>query len=52
LVDALAIVLLVCFGVRAGAWLVEPILPALGVLVVLAIVALWLIGGPHDGGRW
>jgi len=47
-VQALGLILLVCLGVRIAAWLIEPILPALGVLVVLAVVGYWLLGGPRS----
>jgi hypothetical protein len=44
-VQGLVLVLVVCLGVRIAAWLIAPVLPALGVLVVLAAVGYWLIGG-------
>jgi hypothetical protein len=33
--DGLGIILIVCIAVRVGAWLVEPVLPALIALIVL-----------------
>jgi hypothetical protein len=41
---ALLTVLMVCVGVRIGAALVAPILPALIVFVFLAGLLLWLVG--------
>lgn len=46
--QALGLILLVCLGVRVAAWLIEPILPALGVLVVLAAVGYRLFGGARS----
>jgi hypothetical protein len=46
-VQGLGLVLLVCLGVRVAAWLIAPILPALGVLVALAAIGYWLLGGAH-----
>ena len=48
-VRALILVLLVCVGVRIGAWLIAPVLPALGVLVVLIGIFWWLLGGARSG---
>jgi hypothetical protein len=42
---ALAVVLFVCLGVRLGAWLVEPVLPALCGLVFLVAIAYGLLVG-------
>jgi hypothetical protein len=47
--QALGLVLLICLGVRIAAWLIAPILPALGVLVVLAAIFWWLLGGARSG---
>ena len=44
-VQALVLVLLVCLGVRIAAWLIAPVLPALGVFVVFAGVGYRLLGG-------
>lgn len=52
LVDSLGTLLLVCIGVRIGAWLVEPVLPMLGGLVVVAVIALWLFGRRGPGGGY
>jgi len=44
-IQALGVILMVCLGVRIAAWLIAPVLPALGVLVVFAVVGYWLLGG-------
>ena len=46
-VQAVALVLLLCVGVRLAAWLIEPVLPALGVLCMVVVVASWLLVGPR-----
>ncbi len=53
LVQSLGMVLLVCVGVRVGAWLVEPVLPLLGGLVVFALIVAWMLSkhGPPGGFR-
>lgn len=48
-IQALGLILLVCLGVRIAAWLIAPILPALGILVVLVGIYHWLLGGPRSG---
>lgn len=48
-VQSLGIVFIVCIAVRVGAWLIAPILPALGVLVALAAIGYWLLGGARSG---
>ena len=41
--SALGLVVLVCLGIRLSAWLITPVLPALGALcVVVAILFLLL----------
>jgi hypothetical protein len=47
-IHALGLILLVCLGARVAAWLIAPILPALGILVVLASVGYWLLGGARS----
>ena len=46
-VQALGLVLFVCVGVRTGAWLIEPVLPALGILFMLVVIAYWFFAGPR-----
>lgn len=46
---ALVIVLAVCVGVRIAAWVVEPVLPLLGALVMVAFIASLLLGPRHRG---
>jgi hypothetical protein len=52
LVESLGLVLLVCLGVRIGAALVEPVLPLLGGLAVVAVTGLWLLGRHGPGGGY
>lgn len=48
LLRALGAVLLVAVGVRLAAWILEPALPAVGVLLVLVAVLLVMLGsGPR-----
>ena len=49
LLHALGTVLLVCLGVRLAAWLVEPVLPLLGGLLIVAAVGMWLLSGRGSG---
>jgi hypothetical protein len=53
LVEAIGVVLLVCVGVRVGAALIQPVVPWLGGVLAVAIVAWWLFGrhGPGRGYR-
>jgi uncharacterized protein (DUF697 family) len=53
LVEAVGVVLLVCVGVRVGAALIQPVVPLLGGVLAVAIVAWWLFGrhGPGRGYR-
>lgn len=49
LLRALGAVLMVAVGVRVGAWILEPALPAVGVLLILVAVLLVVIGsGPKS----
>lgn len=50
LIEAIGVVLLVCIGVRIGATLLQPVLPLLGGVVAVAIIAWWLFGR-HGSGR-
>lgn len=52
LVENLGLVLLICLGVRIGAALIEPVLPLLGGLVVLAVLAMWMLGRNGPGGGY
>jgi hypothetical protein len=49
LLDSLALALLVCIAVRVGAWLIEPVLPLLGGLVVAAGIGWWLFSSRGSG---
>ena len=53
LIEAVGVVLLVCVGVRVGAELIQPVVPLLGGVLAVAIVAWWLFGrhGPGRGYR-
>lgn len=53
LIEAAGVVLLVCVGVRVGAALIQPVVPLLGGVLAVAIVAWWLFGrqGPGRGYR-
>jgi len=53
LVEAVGVVLLVCVGVRVGAALIQPVVPLLGGVLAVAIIAWWLFGrhGPGRGYR-
>lgn len=53
LTEAVGVVLLVCVGVRIGAALIQPVVPLLGGVLAVAIVAWWLFGrhGPGRGYR-
>lgn len=47
LLRALGAVLLVAVGVRVAAWIMEPVLPAVGVLLVVVVILLVIVGsGP------
>lgn len=48
---SLGVVLAVCVGVRVGAWLIEPVLPALGAMFVILLVLWWALAGPRYGGK-
>lgn len=48
--DALVVVLLVCAGIRVAAWLIEPVLPLLGGLAVVAAIGIVLLGRGGWGG--
>jgi thiol:disulfide interchange protein len=54
-VQTLGLVLLICLAVRVAAWLVAPVLPALGVLFLFALLGSWLVSGgrsnPWDSFR-
>ncbi|SHE78918.1 hypothetical protein SAMN02745225_01626 [Ferrithrix thermotolerans DSM 19514] len=50
LIEAVGVVLLVCVGVRVGAALIQPVVPLLGGVVAVAIIAWWLFGR-HRPGR-
>jgi len=50
LVEAVGVVLLVCVGVRVGAALIQPVVPLLGGVLAVAIIAWWLFGR-HGPGR-
>lgn len=52
LAENLGLVLLICLGVRIGAALIEPVLPLLGGLTILAVLAMWLVGRNGPGGRY
>jgi hypothetical protein len=52
LAENLALVLLICLGVRVGAALVEPVLPLLGGIVVIVALLLWLFGHNGPGGGY
>lgn len=43
--NALAIVFLVCLGVRVAAWIIEPVLPLLGALVLFGFIGVLLAHG-------
>jgi CHASE2 domain-containing sensor protein len=47
---ALVVVLAVCVGVRVAAWVIEPVLPLLGALVMFAVIGYLLTGGPRFRG--
>jgi hypothetical protein len=53
LIEAVGVVLLVCVGVRVGAALIQPVVPLLGGVLAVAIIAWWLFGrhGPGRGYR-
>ena len=51
LLQAVTVVLVVCFGVRLAAWLIEPVLPAIGGLLVALFVLWWIVLGPRSGLR-
>ena len=50
--DALVVVLLVCVGIRVAAWLIEPVLPLLGGIAVLAAIGVVLLGRGGPGGGY
>ena len=41
----LGLLLLICLAVRLAAWLVTPVLPALGVLFFFVLLGSWLLSG-------
>ena len=45
---ALGVVLVVCIGVRLGSWLIQPVLPALAVGVLLALLIQFVVRSPHS----
>lgn len=44
-VRTLGLVLLICLAVRVAAWLVTPVLPALGGFFLFALLGSWLLSG-------
>jgi CHASE2 domain-containing sensor protein len=45
LLRTLGLLLLICLAVRVAAWLVTPVLPALGGLFLFALLGSWLWSG-------
>ena len=50
--DALIVLLLVCVAIRAAAWLIEPVLPLLGGVAILAAMGVFLLGRGGWGGGY
>ena len=48
LMSAIATVLMVAIGIRVAAWVIEPVLPAVTVVLVLLLIALVVLGGPRS----
>ena len=48
LLTAIVTVLVTAIGIRVAAWVIEPILPAITVLLVLSLIALVVLGGPRS----
>jgi hypothetical protein len=45
---ALGLLLVVCLGVRIASWLIEPVVPSLAVLLLLAVLIYFVVAGPRS----